>query len=846
MRAIKRSLPTLRSKISCSLSRVSWNSAAVVSLLMMVVALSCAAQVSAQTAYQKPPKEILDVLNAPPTPIAVVSPSRDVMLLAQGVRYPPIADLAQPMLRLAGVRINPNTNGPHRAQYFMALTLKKISDGSEMKITLPANVRAGMPSWSPDGKRFAFTNTTPTGIELWVGDTASGKVSQLKGVVVNAAYGDPFDWMPDSRTLLVHLVPSGRGKMPAPPTVPTGPTIQESSGKNAPVRTFEDLLKNPYDEQLFEFYATSQLAFVDAASGRITNVGAPAIFQQTVSAPDGEHLLVVRLHKPFSYLLPAFAFPKDVEVWDRAAKVMHKLASLPLEDEVPIEGVPKGPRAYHWRPNEPATLVWVEALDEGNPKNKVPHRDRVLVLKAPFTGQPTELTKLTHRYNGIQWGEKNGVALISEYDRNRRWVTTYLLNVNNPSQAPKQIWSMSQQERYKNPGTPMQKTLPTGHRAMIQDGDWIFLNGTGASPEGDRPFLDRFNLQTGKTERLFRSDAESYETAAALLSDDGRTFITRRERPIEPLNYYVRTVKAGGNASSGDGMPSDLRALTKFPDLTPQLRGIKKQLVKYKRADGVDLSFTLYLPPGYKEGTRLPTVVWAYPLEFNDPDTAGQVTGSTQRYTAITGYSHLFFLLEGYAVLDNATMPIVGDPETMNNTYIEQIVASAKAAIDKAVEMGVTDPERVGVGGHSYGAFMTANLLAHSDLFRAGIARSGAYNRTLTPFGFQSERRTIWEAPELYMKVSPFLYANKINEPLLLIHGEADDNSGTFPIQSERMYAAIRGNGGSVRLVMLPLEAHGYTSRETTEHVLYEMVNWFDKYVKHAPPRSNKQVSEMR
>ncbi|HEX5889923.1 MAG TPA: prolyl oligopeptidase family serine peptidase, partial [Pyrinomonadaceae bacterium] len=372
-------------------------------------------------------------------------------------------------------------------------------------------------------------------------------------------------------------------------------------------------------------------------------------------------------------------------------------------------------------------------------------------------------------------------------------------------------------------------------RAIMHKGDWIFLSGAGASPEGDRPFLDGFNLQTLKANRLFRSEANSYESFVALLNDDGTQFITRRETPTEAPNYFVRF--------SGDAATTAPRALTKFPDPMPQLRGIKKQLVTYKRADGVQCSFTLYLPPNYKEGTRLPTVVWAYPLEFNDASTAGQITGSTQRATSITGPSHLFFLLEGYAILDNATMPVVGTPETVNNTYVEQIVMSAKAAIDKAVEMGVTDPERVGVGGHSYGAFMTANLLAHSDLFRAGIARSGAYNRTLTPFGFQSERRTLWEAPELYLKVSPFMVSQKINEPMLMIHGEADDNTGTFPIQSERMYQAMKGHGGTVRLVMLPHEAHGYAGRESIEHVLYEMLSWFDRYVKNAPTKSKPEAT---
>jgi dipeptidyl aminopeptidase/acylaminoacyl peptidase len=385
-------------------------------------------------------------------------------------------------------------------------------------------------------------------------------------------------------------------------------------------------------------------------------------------------------------------------------------------------------------------------------------------------------------------------------------------------------------DRYGDPGTPVHMTLPSGHQAIWQSGDTIFLIGRGASRTGEHPFLDRLDLATRKTERLFQSEADAYESVAALVSEDGPQFITRRETPREPPNYLLRT------AANRSG-----QALTHFTDPTPQLRGITKQLVTYKRPDGVQLSFTLYLPPGYKQGERLPTIVWAYPLEFTDAGTASQVTGSANHFTTLGGISHLFLLTQGYAILDGATMPVVGDPETVNNTYLEQIVASAKAAIDKAVDLGVTDRNRVGVGGHSYGAFMTANLLAHSHLFRAGVARSGAYNRTLTPFGFQSERRTLWEAPEMYLRVSPFMYAHKIKTPLLLIHGEADNNSGTFPVQSERLYQAIKGNGGTVRFVSLPLESHGYQARESIEHTLYEMITWFDRYVKNADGRATAE-----
>lgn len=807
------------------------NRFSLVSLILVLAAVTGAAQ----QGYKKPPKEVLDILNAPVTPGASVSPTRDNLLLSTALRYPPLADLAQPMLRLAGRRINPASNSPHRFQYSVGLTLKRIADGSEVQIQVPPGAKITGIEWSDDGKHFAFLNTTPSRVELWIGDAATGKIHNVKGVQINSVLGNPLTWMPDNRTLLVQLVPPTRGAAPAVPTVPPEPNTQESSGRPGPVRTYEDLLKSPHDENLFEYYATSQLALVDSASGKTTPVGQAAIFQSLDPAPDGHHVLVTRAHRPFSYLYPDFAFPKDLEVWDTKGKVVYKLASLPLADQVPIDGVITGPRSPRWRPNEPATLVWVKALDGGDPKKKVPHRDSVLMLKAPFTGQPVEIFKTEQRFSGGAFTEK-GLALISDFERDKRWVRTYLIDPDKPAAPAKLIWSRNQQDRYSDAGTPVTRAF-NGQRAIMQVGDSIYLSGNGASQEGDRPFLDRFNLQTLKSERLFRSDANSYENFVALLSDDGKQFITRRETPTEAPNYFVR---ASGDTASAP------RALTKFPDPMPQLRGIKKQLVAYKRADGVQCSFTLYLPPGYKEGTRLPTVVWAYPLEFNDASTAGQITGSTQRATSITGPSHLFFLLEGYAVLDNATMPVVGTPETVNNTYVEQIVMSAKAAIDRAVEMGVTDPDRVGVGGHSYGAFMTANLLAHSDLFRAGIARSGAYNRTLTPFGFQNERRTLWEAPDLYLKVSPFMVAQKVNEPMLMIHGEADDNTGTFPIQSERMYQALKGHGGTVRLVMLPHEAHGYAGRESIEHVLYEMISWFDKYVKNAPTKSKEATDERR
>jgi dipeptidyl aminopeptidase/acylaminoacyl peptidase len=785
-----------------------------------ILLLAAALALPAELTYQKPPQEILDVLNAPPPPAISVNPSRDYAILMQPLRYPPIAEVAQPMLRLAGLRIDIRTNGPHLPFSSTAYTIKRLADASDIRVAAPPDAKLGAPVWSPDGKQFAFTNTTANAIELWIGTTATGRTRRGAGVLLNAVMGSPIVWLADSRTLILRAIPEGRGEPPADAAEPTGPHVQESSGRAGPVVTYEDMLSTPRDEDLFDYYATAQLVYLDTSTGKIELAGKPDIFETAEPSPDGRHLLVSRVHRPYSYLHPVSLFPQMVEVCDRAGERLYQLADLPLADRIPVQGVRTGPRAYQWRPDVPASLVWVEAMDGGNPKEKVPHRDRILTLAAPFQSQPREVFETVERFTGLEALATGGKALVTDYDRNRRWARTIEIGWNTPNQEGRVIFSRNVQDRYHDPGRPVMSRLLNGRQAILQHGDDIYLTAEGASPSGDHPFLDRYNLVTQKSERLFQSGKGSYETVVVVLDDNGARLLTRREGPAEFPNYYIRAGES-------------LTPLTTTADPTPQVRGIRKQIVSYQREDGVPLSFTLYLPPNYKDGTRLPTLLWAYPLEYNDADTAGQVSGSTDRFTQFTGAGlHLLFLLHGYAVLDNAAMPVIGDPETVNNTYVQQIVMDAKAAIDKAVEMGVTDRDRVGVGGHSYGAFMTANLLAHSDLFHAGVAESGAYNRTLTPFGFQTERRALWEAQDIYLRMSPFMLADKIKTPILLIHGEADNNTGTFPIQSERMYQAIRGNGGTVRLVMLPLESHGYGGRESIEHVLWEELNWFDKYLK--------------
>jgi dipeptidyl aminopeptidase/acylaminoacyl peptidase len=817
---------------------------------------SSAAASDSASGYDQPPKNILDVMLAPSPPVPDVNPTHDTILLVSRQDYPSISRVATPFLRLAGVRVEPKNHSKHDTPGGYGITpcarsfdLVRVADGAQVHVALPAGACPGDPVWSADGKRFAFANIATESVELWIGDGKTGEIHQVGGVRLNPIFNDELQWMPDQKTLLVKLVPAGMGAPPAEPTVPNGPSIQETGGEKGQSSTYEnrDTLTNKHDEDLFDYFAATQLALVDTSasqnnsqsSSAITLIGKPGNYDSLDPAPDGQHILVTAIHKPYSYVTTADRFPREVEVWDIAERshvISHTIASIPLTDRVPIGGVPVGPRDFSWRATEPATLVWAEALDGGDWNVTVPARDKILLLKAPFTSSAVEIARTEQRYDGFSWGEQPSFALLNEYDDNRHWRRSSIIDVDNLQQKPRVLWDLSVDEKYANPGRPVRRQLANGYWVIRQDGAAIYLAGIGSSPDGDRPFLDRLDLNTLKSERLFRSDKTSYEQFLSFTGSDARTFITWRQSPSDPPNAFLRTLGKPVSAAPGEAaFTSTSVAITHLTDPTPEVRAIKKQLVKYKRADGLDLSFTLYTPPGYKEGTRVPTILYAYPLDYADASKAGQVSGSQETFTRLRQYRLL--LLAGYAIIDNASFPIVGDPKKAYDTYLEQLVADAKAAVDEAVRLGVADPQRIGVTGHSHGALMTANLVAHSDLFRAGVATSGSYNKTLTPFGFQNERRSVWEAPDVYLKVSPFFVANKLKTPLLIVHGAEDANPGTTPLQANKLYEAIRGNGGTARLVMLPHEPHWYAALESNEQLIYEMLRWFDKYVKNAPPR---------
>ncbi|MGZ5271244.1 MAG: prolyl oligopeptidase family serine peptidase [Ramlibacter sp.] len=816
--------------------------------LLAALILLAAATTAVASGYQQPPDNILAVMRSPLPPTPVVSPNGQATLLVEWEEYPSIERVSMPFLRLAGLRVETRNHSRHDTpggygitRCARQITIVRTADAARMPVALPAGACADTPVWSADGKRFAFANTARDSVELWVGDGKTGATRRVPHLRLNPMLGRPLQWMPDQQSLVVKAVPPRLGPPPSEPTRPEGPSVQQSDGGKGQSSTYEtrDTLRNTHDEALFDYYGSTQVALVDATSLAVRPLGRPAIMFSAHPSPDGRYLLVSRIHRPYSYLVTYERFPLDTEVWALAGRTVAKvtpIASQPLAERVPIHGVPTGPREIDWRANAPATLVWAEALDGGDWNVRVPHRDKLMMQAAPFDQPALEVVRTEQRMEELDFGERADTALLQEYDHNRHWSRTFLLNVDDPTAKPRLVWDLSSDEKYAHPGRPVHRQLSNGSYVMRQDGNTIYLAGQGASPQGSRPFLDKFDMATLRAERLFRSDAAAYERFVAFAGKGASRFLTWHESTADAPNLMLRTVGAKQEATTGEALyASQVTAITTMPDPTPAVRAIRKRLVTYKRADGLDLSFTLYTPPGYVEGTRVPTILYAYPLDYADPSRAGQVSTSQATFTRLRNYRLL--LMAGYAIIDNAAFPIVGDPKKAYDTYLEQLVADAKAAVDEAVRLGVADPDRIGVTGHSHGALMTVNLLAHSDLFRAGVATSGAYNKTLTPFGFQSERRSVWEAPEVYTKASPFFFADKLKTPLLLVHGDDDANPGTTPMQSQKLYEAVRGNGGTVRLVMLPHEPHWYAARESNEKLLREMVDWFDKYVKNAPAR---------
>ncbi len=805
---------------------------AAVAAASLTLTLSCAAQTNLP--YQKPPAPIEQLLDAPAIPSASLSPDRATLLIAQPQTFPTIAEVAEPRYRLAGIRFSPVVSGPSVVTNNIALRLQAVTGTAPKDIAgLPAHLKASDAIWSPDSKHIAFVQRSESALELWIIDVAAARAHRLGLLKLNAILGRPCTWMPNSTELLCKIIPTNRGPAPKVSDVPSGPHISENLGKATPAPTYEDMLSTPDDENIFEYYATAELALIPLA-GPMHTLPVKGLIDTLTPSPDGRFALVATVHRPFSYTVPYQRFPLRTEVVTLKTGAKKLLDERPLIDSLPIsrDAVEPGPRDYQWRADVPATLIWVVAANNGKPDRKAPIADYVKALDAPFDGDPTTILEAPLRLarRGLDWANDHiALATVSRFADRKSMILAF-----DPSTPGKTtvLYQGSSQDRYHNPGRPLTHMNATGQPVLqlTPDSQAIYFVSEGATPQGDQPFLATMPLSADAKETiLFRSNDPFYAEPIALLSDT--KLLVRRESQTESPNFCSVAIPYLDSAGYA--------LITNFPSPYAGIEMPTHQLLKYKRADGVDLTATLWLPHNYaKSEGPLPTLMEAYPAEFKTRAAASQVSGSPNRFPTFGwGGSAVYFAQVGYAVLENAAIPIIGEGDQQpNDTYTQQLVDGAKAAIDAGVATGTVDRSRVGVMGHSYGAFMTANLLAHTDLFRAGIARSGAYNRTLTPYGFQNEERTYWQDPKVYFDMSPFSFADKIKTPILLIHGEADDNTGTYPIQSERFYAALKGQGATVRLVFLPLEPHHYGAHESLQHMLWEMTRWLDTYVKPTTP----------
>jgi len=788
--------------------------------------------------YKTPPKAIMDLVLAKPTPGVSIDSKGEWMLLLDRSSLPSVEELAQPELRIAGIRINPNNFGPSRAVYTINFQLKNIKTGDVNTVKgLPKNLHASAVQWSPSEKKIAFTHATNTKISLWVIDVATQTASQVVDDQLNAVIGASYIWAGDD-VILYKSLTNGLDQQPAKPLAPTGPVVQENQGHVAASRTYQDLIKSTYDEALFEFFSMAQLKKLSLADKKTANVGQPGMYGTWNLSPNKQYLLVREINKPFSYLFPWSGFPHTIKVLDaKSGADVRVLAKNPSNEGQPIgfDDVVSFPRQFDWRDDEPATITYVQALDKGLGRTKSEYRDALLITSVE--GEPKELFKTKRRYQGVSWGKKD-LALVYEGSFAQR---KSRINQLDPSTGTMDsLYERSSNDNYANIGTPVTVKNEYGKEVLlVQKNGELLLDANGAGPKGDLPLLQSWNLKTGQRKLLWQCEEGYYEYVVHVINAEKLLFVTRRESPTQTPNYYLRELRTKKPVFT---------AITDFKNPYAQLEGIAKQKISYKRDDGIDLTADLYLPKGYsKKDGLLPVLIWAYPREYKSAADAAQVRGSKYTFTTVSGHSPLFWVTQGFAVMDNAEMPIVGtNGKEPNDNFIPQLYLNAHAAIQAVVKLGVGDSNRVAVGGHSYGAFMTANLLAHTSLFKAGIARSGAYNRTLTPFGFQAEERTYWQAPEVYYNMSPFNHADKIKTPLLLIHGEMDNNPGTFPIQTERLFNAIQGHGGTVRYVQLPYESHGYTSKENILHMLWEQNRWLETYVKNADKNKSGTVNEKK
>ena len=796
--------------------------------LLIIISVNTVARSQVDIGYQNPPDEIFKLVDIDLPPRVLMDDNKRYMIHLYRDTYKTIEELSEKEMRLAGLRLNPKTNIGSRITYYKNIKISDLDDDnhSPKQVNgMPSNPRIANIKWSPDQTKIAMTNTTSKGVELWYLDLSKRKIKKLTGPDLNGNLGSVINWFQDGKSILAKFVPKDRPKiLSAENIIPNGPTISTNDGKKAQNRTYQDLLKNKNDERNFETLVNSELYKVTLKGGK--RLWKKMNMYNNISfSPDGDFVMISIIQKPFSYLVPYYRFPSKNLIFSSTGREIKLLADIPLIEDLPkgFMAVRKGDRSFSWRLDKPSSIYFVRALDDGDPDNEVEFRDEVFQLDAPFKEDPVSILKTQNRYYNMSWCNDT-LALAFDYWWNNRNTKTYLFDPSRSSQAPLIISDRNYQDRYSDPGAFVKKRNLYGRSVLVLKENNLFLLGDGYTDNGQFPFLDQYNINTMDKKRIYESNFTDKKESLREFMAENNEILVRIESPKDYPNYYLRKLNN-----------DSLVQISHFVNPFKSLNNVYKNLIKYKREDGLDLSATLLLPEDYdlEKKEKLPMIMWAYPREFKDRSSASQTTKNPNEFTYPYWGSPIYWLTRGYAVLDDVSFPIIGDGDKEpNDEFRSQLVSNASAAINKIDELGYIDKNRVAIGGHSYGAFMVANLLSHSNLFAAGIARSGAYNRTLTPFGFQSEERTYWEAPDVYYEMSPFMHADKVKSPLLLVHGEADNNSGTYPLQSERYFNALKGLGAQVRLVMLPKESHGYRAKESILHLLWEQDRWLEKYVK--------------
>ena len=780
---------------------------------------------ASDSVYQLPCERIVEIFDRPLHPLVSVLHGQDKMMSYDLSIYIPLEWLAQEVVHYGEINIYSRSRSRPRVNFHSGIHVVDISSATKgleetsfhsTRLDLPKNSAfgGGMPSFS--GHALFTIEYLYDRMVLWHVDTSTYETRVLLDGGLTQVTNSVASWFPDNVNLLVSLIPENMEKPELASNVPTGPIIRETTGRESRIITRPNLIQDSHEEALFEYYATTQLGVLNTITGELRRIGSPGVITSTLVSPNSRFVLVHEHIKPFSKTVAYWHFPSRWYVYDLVENREIELVRHP--QAVPQFGrVQTGKRWFSWHPLMDASLIYVEALDGGESNAPATYRDDIRLLNHPFRGNGRRLFRTAQRLQEISFIDRD-TYILSEFEWRTNTTITTLVNSRNRRH---QISRRHIRAIYDSPGSPVTYTTNRGQTLVLRQGNYIFFIGDGVSRDSRVPFVDKLNVNTFVRQRIVEFDEEDFVQILDFYNNNPERLLILRQNRTTPNNMFL--VNLADNTEI---------ALTQIVDNVPELTNLPTRVIRYMREDGVQLSGLLYLPANFDGSERIPLLMSAYPREFIDAATASQIVNQDNRFVRPFGSSNLYMCLDNVAVLVNAAFPIIGDTETANNTFIEQSIMNARAAIDYLYEEGIIDRDKVVISGHSYGAFMVLNMLAHSDLFAGGIAQNGAYNRTLTPFGFQSERRSLWQARDTYINLSPFLFANQIQAPLLLIHSTEDTNPGTFPLQSRRLFEALEGLGKTARYVQLPLEGHNYRARETHLHLLWEYQKFFDDFIR--------------